>query len=802
MSVTALPRDTAYQVRSLFRSLLRQSSQFSSYNFREYARRRTRDAFREHQKENEERKIQEFIQSGLKELRMMKRQTTISQFYQLDRLVVEGQETGKQVGNKGDIVRQKDTGYFRSSRSGRQFTENASRSRAADHDVFEGLPIRRWTRQNHTVSQDAQINIPSNTGREPQADYPFPELPMPKDSHLLAPQSRALLRAARAGYIYLRAPSKESQATEEKEPAETDETANVAKMERSYTARKWSQLPKHVEVPEVEFLAKRRAGLPSLYGAAGALTASTANSAQNMRKVKVKKTDPISGNITIYDAWVPEGQKVEGEIKDESQVAPTQQDATVTRVIPPPGTVVDGVGVANAEGVVVAPPAPAESPSKRSGPPPPKRKNKSIGGKSHKRVMFAPGEGGEAGEGDSMVIDGEQDEDMEDSEDAIKAEEKTPTEQAPQPSESEPTPMALDQSVTPSLPPPADITTPSLTHEPTPSTDVISPEKPVSSPEKPSLEETPAPQLPADIPNMEPTTNIEQQPQSPVRPQSEQLTPPTQPLTAMPSAMDIDKEPAATVDQTPSVETEVKAENPNTPIPPTTENSVGDQPVATTIAPEPTPPSESLAPVVEQVDIVEAAQPTKEEPDTIPADTENAQSQPPAVATTTEEVAPSQPITSEPTPQPPAASLPETTDALSNVESNVDEKPKPSDNNVSPPPTPVTEAPADAPEQANPAASAPEPEPVAAPPLSEPTTDAAAPIAPAPVEPTPTVEAAVPIEAPPVVASEPVPVAEPAAVVSDESKGAEASPEEKPEPAPHVDETPDLPTENPPPADQ
>ncbi|KAL1987736.1 hypothetical protein VTN96DRAFT_2576 [Rasamsonia emersonii] len=109
MSVATINRDTAFQVRSLFRSLLRQSSQFSHYNFREYARRRTRDAFREHQKETEERKIQELIQEGLKNLRMMKRQTAISQFYQLDKLVVEGQKTGKETGNKGEIVRQKDT---------------------------------------------------------------------------------------------------------------------------------------------------------------------------------------------------------------------------------------------------------------------------------------------------------------------------------------------------------------------------------------------------------------------------------------------------------------------------------------------------------------------------------------------------------------------------------------------------------------------------------------------------------------------------------------------------------------------
>ena len=54
------------------RSLLRQSNQFAAYNFREYARRRTKDAFREHQNESDERKIQDLVQRGLKELQMMK----------------------------------------------------------------------------------------------------------------------------------------------------------------------------------------------------------------------------------------------------------------------------------------------------------------------------------------------------------------------------------------------------------------------------------------------------------------------------------------------------------------------------------------------------------------------------------------------------------------------------------------------------------------------------------------------------------------------------------------------------------
>lgn len=39
------------------------------------------------------------------------RQTVISQFFQMDRLVVEGGKTGEQKGNSGGITRQKDTGY-------------------------------------------------------------------------------------------------------------------------------------------------------------------------------------------------------------------------------------------------------------------------------------------------------------------------------------------------------------------------------------------------------------------------------------------------------------------------------------------------------------------------------------------------------------------------------------------------------------------------------------------------------------------------------------------------------------------
>ena len=55
-----------------YRSLLRQGGQFAAYNFREYAKRRTRDAFREHKGEVEEGRVQELMKKGMKELQMLK----------------------------------------------------------------------------------------------------------------------------------------------------------------------------------------------------------------------------------------------------------------------------------------------------------------------------------------------------------------------------------------------------------------------------------------------------------------------------------------------------------------------------------------------------------------------------------------------------------------------------------------------------------------------------------------------------------------------------------------------------------
>jgi LYR motif-containing protein 4 len=88
MSATSISTSRS-AILSLYRNLLRQGNQFSQYNFREYARRRTRDAFREHKYETDPQRVEELVSKGINELQMMKRQALISQMYNIDKLVVE-----------------------------------------------------------------------------------------------------------------------------------------------------------------------------------------------------------------------------------------------------------------------------------------------------------------------------------------------------------------------------------------------------------------------------------------------------------------------------------------------------------------------------------------------------------------------------------------------------------------------------------------------------------------------------------------------------------------------------------------
>ncbi|KAJ9486581.1 hypothetical protein VN97_g6767 [Penicillium thymicola] len=285
---------------------------------------------------------------------------------------------------------------FRASRSGRHLdgAPNRTRTGQIDHDVFEGLPVRRWSRQQHTFSQAPKPDDSEFGVQGPGGGPTLPELPMPRDSQLLPPISRALLRAARAGCIHIRQGSRAAD-DEEKSVADAEDSGSASHTaDRSFTTRKWMTLPKHLEPAEVEFLAKRRPGLSSLYGA----TAGTDGSASGpMRRTKFRKVDPETGNISIYEAWVPEGHRIEGEITGDLQTIAEQSQVPVKPEAPAPGTVVEGVGIVNAEGVVVAEAGSAAvmTPPKRR-PPPPKRKGRGIGKGRKKKVMFAPGEGADA----------------------------------------------------------------------------------------------------------------------------------------------------------------------------------------------------------------------------------------------------------------------------------------------------------------------------------------------------------------------------------------------------------------------
>jgi hypothetical protein len=163
-----------------------------------------------------------------------------------------------------------------------------------------------------------------------------------------------------------------------------DEETEHKEVPVGFTVKKYVKVARHNEAPEPEYLAKRRKGLPSQY-INGQVQAP-------LRETKVKKLD-AEGNVAVYKVLAPEGQVVEGE------VAPTDAAIEVTPIVAAPGTVVEGVGVVNAEGVVVANDILQQTPPRRRPPPPKKKKNKGPPrpgpGRGRKRVDFVEGTEGQ-----------------------------------------------------------------------------------------------------------------------------------------------------------------------------------------------------------------------------------------------------------------------------------------------------------------------------------------------------------------------------------------------------------------------
>ena len=237
---------------------------------------------------------------------------------------------------------------------------------------MEGLPVRQWRKQPAVVNKNPQKDVQAESA---QKNTIWRELPMPKGSDLYPPWSQALLRAARAGRILQR----NSKSNEEDKDGAEEEDAE-GDLDLSFVANRWSQVAKEAEEPDAEYLAKRKKGLPTLYGGWA-----TDGATLTMRRCKVKKID-ADGNPYLLEVLIPEGTTIDGEVEDGENL-PVQ--------VPAAGTVIEGLGLANAEGIIVANEHMMPTPPRRR-PPIPKRKPKGPGRGRKKKVIIEDGANGGA----------------------------------------------------------------------------------------------------------------------------------------------------------------------------------------------------------------------------------------------------------------------------------------------------------------------------------------------------------------------------------------------------------------------
>jgi hypothetical protein len=252
-----------------------------------------------------------------------------------------------------------------------QLRHRATRIQNDQDQIFEGLPIRNWRR--------SQTHILPPTEEQILGPLAWPELPMPPDSHLLTDMSRHMLRMNRAPSLLN---TYEQPEDEEKEHGAEKPTKKETRKEsredspddsRGFTVKKWVLMPKGYEASDGEFLAKRRKGLPPLHAAYGVSV--PLDQSKTYRTLKVRRADN-SGVEHVYKVMAEVGQAVQGEILEEDM-------AVAALVDPPaaPGTIIEGVGVVNSDGVVIAHPTPKRKPV------PPRRKKKGGPGRSKKKII-------------------------------------------------------------------------------------------------------------------------------------------------------------------------------------------------------------------------------------------------------------------------------------------------------------------------------------------------------------------------------------------------------------------------------
>ncbi|QIW99298.1 hypothetical protein AMS68_004816 [Peltaster fructicola] len=274
----------------------------------------------------------------------------------------------------------------RSNRSGRT---------QADNDVFEGLPVKQWTHAPTRVSLVPPASeVPGEQGHDRWA-----EPPMPRDYQLLNPWTQQLLRLARSGKLgQKRKPTRdaddadgEDYGAREDDGNAGDESNGLSKgnmlgEDRAFVAKKWRHVPEHALVPEhlhLEFLARSRKGLPSFYHN---FNGDGFGAPVPMRKTKVSRVlDAATGETAVYEILVPEGQSLENEVLEESDLA--SKEVTALTV----GTFIEGLGTANPDGVLVSEIRNAAGVAQRRNRPPPKKKGGP--GRGKKRVTFTNPDG-------------------------------------------------------------------------------------------------------------------------------------------------------------------------------------------------------------------------------------------------------------------------------------------------------------------------------------------------------------------------------------------------------------------------
>ncbi|KAK6418336.1 hypothetical protein LTR95_017210 [Oleoguttula sp. CCFEE 5521] len=268
----------------------------------------------------------------------------------------------------------------RSGRSGRS---------QADNDILEGLPVKQWT----TLPSRVSLAPPVSEATAQASQDKWADLPMPRDYQLLLPHTQALLRIARSGKFGAKRKVQADVDPDGDDYGDRDDVAVVEEVQakaadvesRGFVAKKWQPTPEASLVPEHlhwEFLAKRRKGLPSFYHGLATEVAPNGMPQIAKRKTRVQRVvDVATGESVIYEVLALEGQVLENEL-------PSTSELTATPIAP--GTVVEGLGTANDEGLIVVVPVNAPLTTRRIRAPP---KKKGGPGRGKKRVTFTNPDG-------------------------------------------------------------------------------------------------------------------------------------------------------------------------------------------------------------------------------------------------------------------------------------------------------------------------------------------------------------------------------------------------------------------------